>query len=71
MGNWAEETFAPIEAVYAERVAQDTWGHLAPKKNVTYKGQILVSKKVQPLHLIRWQCMDRTQRTQSSHNSST
>jgi hypothetical protein len=29
---------------YQEAVYQDTWGHLAPKKNVTYKGQILVAK---------------------------
>lgn len=28
---------------YQEAVDQDTWGHLAPKKNTTYKGRLLVS----------------------------
>jgi len=27
-----------------EQVYAETWGHLAPKKNVTYKGWILFSK---------------------------
>lgn len=44
MGNWAEKVFAPIEAVYREQVAQDTWGHLAPKKNTTYRGRIMTAK---------------------------
>lgn len=40
---WAE-TFAPIEARDRERVLQNTWGHLAPKKNTTYRGEILFCK---------------------------
>lgn len=43
MGNWAEEVFAPIEAHNRESVAQNTWGHLAPKKNKTYRGKMLIS----------------------------
>lgn len=43
MANWAEEVFAPIEAHYKAAVIQDTWGHLAPKKNTTYRGDVLVS----------------------------
>ena len=38
--SWAE-TFAPIQARNFEIVRQDTWGHLAPKKNKSYKGTIL------------------------------
>jgi len=35
------EVFAPIEAVYKERVMRDTWGHLAPKRGEIYNGWIL------------------------------
>ena len=35
------EAFAPIEAVYKERVMRETWGHLAPKRGTIYKGWIL------------------------------
>lgn len=36
-----QEVFAPIEAKYKARVMEATWGHLAPKKNKTYKGRIV------------------------------
>jgi hypothetical protein len=36
-----EEAFAPIEAAYREQVRAATWGHLAPKKNLTYNGRIV------------------------------
>ena len=36
------DIFAPIQAVYKERVMRDTWGHLAPKRGVIYKGWILL-----------------------------
>lgn len=34
------DVFAPVEAKYREQVMQETWGHLAPKKNKTYKCSI-------------------------------
>lgn len=37
---WAE-TFAPIQAKYRQDVFVNTRGHLAPQKNVSYKGKIL------------------------------
>jgi hypothetical protein len=40
MGNWAEEAFAPIKAANRDIVYENTWGHLAPKKNTNYKGAI-------------------------------
>lgn len=36
--------FAPIDAYNREVISQNTWGHLAPIKNKTYKGTILFSK---------------------------
>lgn len=41
MSNYMEEAFAPIEAEYRAQVLADTWGHLAPKKNLTYNGRIV------------------------------
>jgi hypothetical protein len=38
------EVFAPIEAHNRECVRQDTFGHLAPEKNRSYKGRILFIK---------------------------
>ena len=38
--SWAE-TFAPINAANRQAVFANTWGHLAPEKNVSYKGKIL------------------------------
>lgn len=35
------DAFAPAEAHYKELVIQETWGHLAPKKNKTYKGKVV------------------------------
>lgn len=35
------DAFAPIEAQYREDVARDTWGHLAPEKNKTYRGRVV------------------------------
>jgi len=33
----------PINAHYKQQVLVNTWGHLAPEKNVSYKGEILFS----------------------------
>lgn len=38
--SWAE-TFAPIEARNRQIVLENTWGHLAPEKNKSYKITIL------------------------------
>lgn len=35
------DAFAPHEARYRSQVMQETWGHLAPKKNKRYKGRIV------------------------------
>lgn len=35
------DAMAPWEAHYKEKVMQATWGHLAPKKNKTYKGRVV------------------------------
>ena len=35
------EVFAPVEAKNKDIIMQDTWGHLAPKKNKSYKGTIV------------------------------
>jgi hypothetical protein len=35
------DVFASWEAHYRELQIQDTWGHLAPKKNKTYKGRVV------------------------------
>lgn len=46
MGNWAEEALGDLYApggAYKEAVMQNTWGHLAPQKNITYKGKLLIS----------------------------
>jgi hypothetical protein len=40
---WAE-TFAPIDAHNREVINQQTWGHLAPLKNTSYKGIVLFTK---------------------------
>lgn len=40
MSNWAQEAFAPVEQHNRNVVAQQTWGHLAPQKNIAYKGKI-------------------------------
>lgn len=44
MGNWAEEAYAPALSAYKADVIQNTWGHLAPQKNTTYRGRMMVSK---------------------------
>ncbi len=36
-----DQVWAPIQARYAEQVARETWGHLAPHKNKTYRGHVL------------------------------
>lgn len=41
MANWAEEAFAPAERKYRSQVLQNTWGHLAPKRNKQYTGYIV------------------------------
>lgn len=33
--------FAPAEARYRAEVQAATWGHLAPKKNKTYRGRVV------------------------------
>lgn len=35
------DAFAPAEARYRAEVMADTWGHLAPKKNRTYRGHVV------------------------------
>jgi len=35
------DVFAPIEARYHAQIMEETWGHLAPKKNVIYRGKIV------------------------------
>lgn len=35
------DAFAPAENLYRQKVMEETWGHLAPKKNKTYKGRIV------------------------------
>lgn len=40
--SWSE-VFAPVEARNRSIVQQDTWGHLAPVKNISYKCRILFS----------------------------
>src|ERR1044072_4784542 len=34
------DAFAPVEALYRAQVMEATWGHLAPRKNKAYKGNI-------------------------------
>lgn len=38
--NYMEAAFAPAEARHKQAVLADTWGHLAPKRNATYRGFI-------------------------------
>lgn len=35
------EVFAPVQAIHRARILADTWGHLAPKKNRTYRGYVV------------------------------
>jgi hypothetical protein len=35
------DAFAPAEARHKARVMAATWGHLAPKRNQTYRGHII------------------------------
>jgi hypothetical protein len=35
------EVFAPAEERYRIQVQEDTFGHLAPKKNTTYRGHVI------------------------------
>lgn len=37
------EAFAPTEAHNKEKLIEATWGHLAPKKNKSYRGFIVFS----------------------------
>lgn len=32
------DAFAPVEARYRAEVYEETWGHLAPRRNKTYRG---------------------------------
>lgn len=34
------DVWAPVEAHYRAQVMEATWGHLAPRKNKTYRGHI-------------------------------
>lgn len=36
--------FAPIDAANREAISQSTWGHLAPTKNITYRGEVFFCK---------------------------
>jgi len=35
------DVFAPVEARNYEIVCQNTWGHLAPRRNKTYRGSLV------------------------------
>lgn len=35
------DVFAPVQAAYREAVLQSTWGHLAPKRNKSYRGSVV------------------------------
>jgi hypothetical protein len=35
------DVFAPAEARYRQVVLANTWGHLAPRRNETYRGHII------------------------------
>ena len=35
------DAFAPVQALYRSEVMKATWGHLAPRKNKTYRGRIV------------------------------
>lgn len=39
--NYMEAAFAPAEAKYKQEVLADTWGHLAPLRNKTYRGHVV------------------------------
>ncbi len=39
--NYMEKAFAPAEARYKSQCLAATWGHLAAKKNIKYKGEII------------------------------
>ena len=39
-----QQIMNPYEATQHERITQNTWGHLAPNKNTTYRGQVLFCK---------------------------
>jgi hypothetical protein len=41
--SWGK-VFAPIDAANKDAVLQNTWGHLAPQKNTTYRGKLLFCK---------------------------
>lgn len=41
MSNWAEESTRPHLAHTKQKVMAETFGHLAPKKQNTYKGKVL------------------------------
>lgn len=43
MSNYMEEAFAPAKERYRQAVLADTWGHLAPIKDKTYKGRLVVA----------------------------
>lgn len=36
-----DEAWAPVVAAQYNAVQQETWGHLAPRKNVAYRGRIV------------------------------
>jgi hypothetical protein len=35
------DVFVPVEAHYRTQVLKATWGHLAPRKNKTYRGSVV------------------------------
>lgn len=37
------KAFAPIEARYHAQIMAETWGHLAPEENKTYRGHVVFS----------------------------
>lgn len=41
-----EDIWRPIEEANFKAVQRDTWGHLAPEENKTYKGYVLFTQTV-------------------------
>lgn len=41
MSNYMEEAMRPATERYRQQVLQRTWGHLAPKRGVLYRGRIV------------------------------
>jgi len=38
------EAFIPVEEAYKDAVMENTWGHLAPRRNAQHKGSMLFAR---------------------------